>query len=396
MKRLVNIFLRGAADGLNLLAPVDDPAYHQARPTLGLRKDQVIDVGINGFGLHPAASHLAKMIQAGTVAVIPAAGYSGQTRSHFQSQAILESAVEENGTAVTARAEGWLGRMLEADSKGPLAPFRGVAVGTVSLPPSLWGTQNAVGCPDLGSLRLGVLDTPAKPTRGSYRVIDSPLRAHPASIIDDWHDSNGAPTSASLGVDAAANVLSTISSLKSGVADRSATDAVAPDPSAARNEPASDSGDSQLFSAASGILESTLGTEVIQIDIGGWDTHKDQGSTEGRFADLLAGLDAGLKMLMDQHAHEGNGLVITVMTEFGRRVRENASGGTDHGRGGLALVLGDGVAGGMKGSWPGLVDLDQGDLKAVNDLRVLQSEVLSHVFGAAPTARTANSLGLFG
>ena len=158
------------------------------------------------------------------------------------------------------------------------------------------------------------------------------------------------------------------------------------------------------FAAASAIIDAGLDTEVVQIDLGGWDTHKSQGTVDGTFADLAAGLDAGLGGLFARHGgsvsgKEGGldgGLVVTVMSEFGRRLQENASGGTDHGRGGLALVIGADVAGGLHGTWPGLAELADGDVQAVNDLRVLQSEVAMHVFGAkVPVPADAAPLNLF-
>ena len=93
MTQLVNVFLRGGADGLSIFAPVSDPAYLSARPTLAVRSEDSIDVGIGGFAVHPAAPRIAELIRSRTAAAVPAAGFDGQTRSHFESQANLESAV---------------------------------------------------------------------------------------------------------------------------------------------------------------------------------------------------------------------------------------------------------------------------------------------------------------
>lgn len=378
--RLVNVFLRGAADGLSLFAPIGDPTYHRARPTQALAAGAALDVGIDGFGLHPGAPRIAELVRSGHVALIPAAGYDSQTRSHFESQAILETAVDSHGKVDRVTGTGWLGELLEAKAASTAAPFRGVAVGSVSVPLSLFGTADTLGAPDPSALRLGAL-RPARNRRGTYQVLDSELIPDSVAARHAWDASHDAPRVAIGGVDAAVSVLDELGRhpIDSG------------DASPYGNGPAA-----ATFAAAGAILDAGLGTEVVQIDLGGWDTHHDQGTEKGRLADLVAGLDAGLGALFQTHTDRDGGVVIAVMTEFGRRVQENASGGTDHGHGGVALVVGNGVAGGMRGSWPGLEDLDNGDVQAVNDLRVVQSEIAAHVFGAAtPTLHGAKPLGIF-
>lgn len=364
MKRLVNVFLRGAADGLNILAPVGDPAYHANRPTLALPEGAALDVGIDGFGLHPRAPRLAELVRGRAAALVPAAGYHGQTRSHFQSQAILENAVESDGSPSKGGSVGWLGAQLAKGAAEVVRPFRGVAVGSTTVPPSLWGTGDALGAPQLSALRLGAL----APRRGrdGYEVHDSPSAPDGPALSSQWAERDAAPEVSRIGAGAAVEVLGRLAGSPLDPGDTSAF---------GQGEAA------EVFAAASALLDSDLGTEVVQIDLGGWDTHQAQGSVDGTLAELLAGLDAGLGALVERHVGRGDGLVVTVMTEFGRRVRENASGGTDHGTGGLAIVVGDGVAGGLRGRWPGLEELADGDVVAANDLRVLQAEVAAAVFG---------------
>lgn len=380
MPLLVNVFLRGAADGLSLLVPVSEQAYYAARPTQAVASSDAIDVGLDGFGLHPAALRIAELTRAGRVAVVPAAGYVGQTRSHFQSQAILETAVDDDGAPDAGAGLGWLARLLDAGSSDDAAPFRGVAVGSVSVPPSMWGSNDTLGVPAPAALRLGTL-RPARRRRSSYQVLDSSLTPDPSALRTAWDGAQGVPVVTSNGVSASFDVLDRLAD--EPIPDRG-SDSYGDGPTAA------------TFAAASAVIDAGLGTEVVQIDLGGWDTHRAQGSTDGTFAALVSELDVGLGELVARHGGHGAGLVISVMTEFGRRVQENASGGTDHGCGGLALVIGDGVAGGLHGTWPGLTDLDDGDVRAVNDLRVVQSEVASHVFGATvPMPSGASPLGIF-
>ncbi|MEI2699032.1 MAG: DUF1501 domain-containing protein [Microthrixaceae bacterium] len=381
MTQLVNVFLRGGADGLSIFAPVSDPAYLSARPTLAVRSEDSIDVGIGGFAVHPAAPRIAELIRSRTAAAVPAAGFDGQTRSHFESQANLESAVGLDGSYTEGGGLGWLSEVLSAGSGDTLAPFRAVAVGSVSLPMSMAGTNDALGAPSPDALRLGALTFKGFGTGARYEVVavdDSPTGA---DMVDLWRGSAGAPPITGVSVEGAAAVLERLSTAPIEVPDSSLFGMGESAP---------------VFAAASALLAADLGTEIVQIDMGGWDTHSAQGTLDGRFAGLLAELDAGIGALVDRHMGSGDGLVITVMTEFGRRVKENASGGTDHGRGGLALVIGDGVDGGLKGTWPGLAELDAGDVPAVNDLRAVQAEVAAAALGSdAATPGDSAPLGLF-
>lgn len=381
MAQLVNIFLRGGADGLSILAPVSDPIYTSSRPTLAVPAGRSIEVGVDGFAVHPAAPRIADLIRSRVAAAVPAAGFDGQTRSHFESQAKLETAADHGHAGADGSGRGWLSELLSTDSGENADPFRAVAVGTVSLPPSMWGTNDALGAPDPGALRLGALRIAGLGSGARYEVVDSDLIPSDSELTRIWGGAGGSPKVTAESVHGAVAVL----------------DRIASDPIRIGDPSAFGSGDvASSFAAASALLRAGLGTEVVQIDIGGWDTHSAQGTMDGRFAGLLAELDTGIGALLDSHRSQSDGLVITVMTEFGRRVRENASGGTDHGRGGLALVIGDGVSGGLKGSWPGLEELDEGDVPAVNDLRTVQSEVASAVFGSTPGPPSPSpGLGLF-
>lgn len=354
MHRLVIVFLRGAADGLSLVAPVGDAAYHDARPTLALAEGAALDLGVHGLGLHPAARRLAELFADKSVAVVPDAGFDGQTRSHLESQAALESGGVTTGAASRT---GWVGRHLAASAGSTPSPFRGVAVGGSSVPFGLWGTGDALGVPEPSALQLGTIWA----ARGGHGYEVRPSHAAPTreTLLTKWAAGDPqVPLAAVTGVRAAGAVLEQME--RSPIA--------AADPS-----PFGDGESASVFASASALLDAGVGTEIVEVDLGGWDTHTNEGVQDGTFAGLVSGLDAGIGGLADRHLGRGDGLVIVVMSEFGRRVAENGSGGTDHGRGGVALVVGDAVAGGVKGTWPGLMDLDNGDVRAVNDLRVVPS-----------------------
>ncbi|MEZ5320727.1 MAG: DUF1501 domain-containing protein [Microthrixaceae bacterium] len=363
MTRLAIVFLRGGADGLSLLSPADDADYRRLRPTQALDPAAVHRVD-DTFGLHPAARRLAGFAHAGRLAMIPACGFAGQTRSHFQAQATLEAGSEAN--TIT----GWVGRHLAATAGRTASPFRGVAVGTVSLPATFRGTSDALGTPDLSSLRLGVL-RPARARQKARRVTITPAGPglDTAAVLADWSSSPSKVAVA--GANAAVAVLDRIRSSGSEHPEPEGSSGVV----AAGEDEFGPGEAGSVFAAGSQVLDADLGTEVLMIDLGGWDTHNAQGTTDGRFAELVGSLDKGLGALLDRH----DDLCIVVMTEFGRRVAENASGGFDHGRGSVALVLGNRVNGGVRGSWPGLAALDDGDVPAANDLRVVQAEIAETV-----------------
>jgi uncharacterized protein (DUF1501 family) len=147
-------------------------------------------------------------------------------------------------------------------------------------------------------------------------------------------------------------------------------------------EPAAPAGAAEVAGLADTltVLKGGLGTEVAVLDLGGWDTHTAQGVQDGAFGRLAGSLDVAIDTALGAIPD----LTVVVLSEFGRRVAPNSSGGCDHGRGGVAVVAGPTVAGGLKGDWPGLGALDEGDVPVVNDLRVLMAEVTAAVLGRDP------------
>ena len=128
------------------------------------------------------------------------------------------------------------------------------------------------------------------------------------------------------------------------------------------------------------LFGSDLGTEVAVLNLGGWDDHNDLGATDGAFAARAAALDATIDALITGIPD----VTVLAVSEFGRRVATNDSGGCDHGRGGVALVAGTRVRGGIHGDWPGLADLDDGDVRTANDVRGVFAEVVDSVLGGDP------------
>ncbi|HEY6532978.1 MAG TPA: DUF1501 domain-containing protein [Acidimicrobiales bacterium] len=343
---LVQLFLRGGADGLSLVAPLGDITYQTLRP--GIAVPDGAALALDGrFGLHPRAVALKALYDQGRLAVVPAAGSPAPTRSHFEAQDLMEK-----GTPSTnLTPDGWFGRWMTRSGSSEENALRGVGVGN-GLQAALRGSS-AISTPDLSSLLVNDLDTvtwthaPGEMTRAlseMYRVT-----------------TNGAlkmQGTAALAVVAELAPIVQNSALPEGWP-----------PEFGRG----------LWPIAR-LLSAGIPVEAAAVDIGGWDFHDHMGSAtdpNGEMGRHVAGLDAAIGKFFEYLGPVGDRVTVVVMSEFGRRIEANASGGTDHGRGQAMFVAGGGVSGGVKGAWPGLLDTDSGDVRVVNDYRAVLSEVLA-------------------
>jgi len=351
---LVALFLRGACDGLNLLPPLDGPdraAYEAARPNLkvptsgpkaALRLDE-------RFGLHPAAAPLGELFKAGKLAFVHAAGLTADTRSHFDAQAFMELGTP----GVKTSANGWIARHLLTRGGPAAAPSFLTAVSLGSLTPA-----SLLGWPDVAVLNSLDGFNLAAP-KGWQNAQREALRRMYAGR--SWLDRYGAET---------LDAVDAFESVSPG--------AYKP---AGRDYPKGEIG-YRLRSLAQ-LIKLDLGLRVAALDMGGWDTHKYQGDNgEGYFGNLAGQLAQSLAAFHeDMSAGTPRRVLVVVMTEFGRRLKENASRGTDHGHGGVMLLLGEGVAGGkVYGTWPGLGNeqlFQRADLAVTTDYRRALAEVLT-------------------
>lgn len=330
---IIVVFLRGGADGLALVPPVGDDTYHRLRPLTGLAAG--LGTPLSGpHVLHPDLVALAPFWHAGQLGIVPAAGTSDTTHSHFSAQDFLE----HGGPNV---AGGWLGRWLQSGAREPLSA---IAVGH-AVPESLRGAPGAVALTDIRELlQPGGEDLAA---RVASLAEADPLLAQPS-----------------------ANVLSVRARLKRMAASE-ARSAV---------YPATDF--AQDLARIAALVRAEVGVRVACVDLPGWDSHiAAESFLPERRTTLASGLAAFATDLGPLLAHTS----IVVVTEFGRRCAENASLGTDHGQAGCAFVLGGGTPGGMIGAWPGLEHLDEpGDLPVATDLRDVFSAVLRRHGGHDP------------
>jgi len=367
---LVNLFLRGGADGLNLVAPYGEDAYHRARPTIGLAapSDRKRESGgraldLDGFfGFHPALAPLYPFYQEGQLAVVHACGSGDESRSHFEAMAAMERGQEGSDAAkASGNASGWLARHLAGTpSAGSSSPLRAIAFAGTT-PDSLRG---ATGVTTLNSLADFRLQLPATGERGP---------AVRQALADLYRTSSDGDAIAQAGRETLA-VLDTLRKI----------DPARYQPSNGAAYPESELGNGLKQVAA--LVKGRVGLEVACLDRGGWDTHVAQGGATGWLALQLADVAGGLAAFArDLGTDAMKRVTVLVTTEFGRRVQENSGLGTDHGRASVMFVLGGGVNGGrVFARWPGLEthQLDPtGDLRVTTDYRDVLAEVAAKRLG---------------
>ena len=376
---VVVLFLRGGMDGLNLIAPVNDPHYIAARlPALRVLPDgdnpglQLANAPAGfDFRLHPNAKPLKDIYDAGQLAVIHAAGLTSGTRSHFEAMDLMERGVPDGQEQNIA--SGWLARHLELAHDSGLMP----AVTTCDSPPaSLLGASSAVAIPDLSGFAFGGDDAQLAVVQSLYEGAGPIHRA-----------GNGA-----------------LAALKAGKEKLPRNDQgeIPPyQPTDGVGYPGQGDLTKPLQTLAQ-LIKMDVGLTAAAVDFGGWDTHQKQADQFGGLVDQLS--NALVAFYNDLNGfHER--MTVIVMSEFGRRLKSNESGGTDHGHGNVMLALGGSVNGGkMYGKWPGLAaeQLDAGaDLAITTDYRTVVSELLVRRFGDAklsevfPGFKPYQPLGVF-
>ncbi|MBV2120452.1 MAG: DUF1501 domain-containing protein [Candidatus Thiodiazotropha sp. (ex Ctena orbiculata)] len=352
---LVCLFQRGAADGLNSLVPYTDPEYYSQRPNIAVPEPgaQGGAIDLDGrFALHSALAPLKAIYDSGQLALVHATGIPHNSRSHFVAQDIVERGV----SAKPLPSSGWLGRHLSLDPVSNGSAFRIVSIsGNVQV--SLHGASEPLAISNLSEFGF------------SQEIIDSGYTQVLGNLFDDQIP---------LAVPAQA-ALSALTELQAAELEN-----ILPEHGA--HYPNSELGKKMQQTAQ--LIKSNLPVEVICIDAGGWDHHENlPGNLQQSLTDLADSLSAFHTDMADLMQR----ISLFVMTEFGRRVAENASVGTDHGTGGVAYAMGGGVNGGQViTDWPGLstADLHFGeDLAITTDLRTLLAELLNKRLGGTDLAQ---------
>jgi uncharacterized protein (DUF1501 family) len=354
-KRLVVIFQRGAADGLNIVVPHGEAGYYSMRPTINIPKQSVIDLD-GFFGLHPSMSSFQPLWQQKHLAIVHAAGSPDPTRSHFDAQDFMESGTP--GIKITD--DGWLNRALHQLPATNLPPersaFRAIALGP-SLPRILTGKEPAIAVNNLNDFSIGGKNPNATLSANTFEAMYD-------QSVDTVLHGTGQET------------FDAIKILK-------ASDPAHYRPTANANYPKGRF--SESLKQLAQLIKANLGVQVAFADIGGWDHHVNEGSTQGQIANVLGDFSQSIAAFWKDLGDLGEDTVVVTMSEFGRTARENGNRGTDHGHANVMFILGGPVKGGkVYGRWPGLdqSQLYEGrDLAVTTDFRTVLSEVVSQYLG---------------
>ena len=368
-KTLVVLYLSGGNDSLSTLVPYRDAAYYSRRPTLAIPAGEVLQIGSDSagieLGLHPRLTAFRSIFDEGRLAIVQRAGYQNSSRSHFAGFDIW-------GTANPADSQGtgWLGRYLDT-LPSPIDPLvawnttretpRPLMARTVGVPAITNPTTYSFSSPNSGT--EATLERAAATTISSHLPVDRP---HLAFV--------NATTQAALGtLDRVARVASYA-------------------PSAAYPN----NGLGQALRAVAGAMNRQIGTKVFWVQTGGFDTHANQGANQGAYVNLMTTMNDGVAAFYEDLKGQGllNSTLIVIFSEFGRRISENGSTGTDHGAAGLMMALGGGVRGGIYGTAadlrqdPGNPSLENNaaDVKFETDFRAVYARVIDNWLGASSVA----------
>jgi uncharacterized protein (DUF1501 family) len=356
---LVCIYLRGGADFLNMIVPYRDDAYHSARPTIGLRKEDGVVELDSKFGLHPGLSAWESLWKSKKLAPVVMVGSPHTTRSHFDAQDFMEFAAPGDRSVRT----GWLNRYLAATQKKGASEFRAMALQKL-LPRSLRGNYPVLAVPSSMEKKRGAKTLSRFE---EFYGVGGGVMEGDESMMD--RDGDVVVKSGKVTIETLRRYQDLLEKGKSSV-----------------KYPGGNFG-KKLQSIAK-VLKSGSGLEIVGLDYGGWDDHAGQGGVEGNHHTRLADLGNSLKLFCDDLGSVLDTTTILVMTEFGRTFRENGNSGTDHGHGGGMFVLGGGVRGGrIHGKWRSLTSdgLYQGrDLAVTTDFRDVLAEVLRGSLGFEP------------
>jgi len=341
-------------DGLTLCPPYGDAEYYVRRPTLAIQPPGSTDgaIDLDGFfGLAPAAAPLATPYLDGRLAIVHATGSTDPSRSHFDAMHFMETATPNMGTS--SISTGWLGRHLALIPALGTHGFRGLTVGPLQAR-TVAGGPGTMPIPDPADFHF-----PGRPgTAAERRAVLEEIyaRAHPTLK----ESAENAPYDLLASVDFAGYV-----------------------PEHGAVYPATLFG-TQLRNA---MIKADIDLEVAHIDVGGWDLHNALGPVSGAMANLLDQLTRGIEAFYLDMLDHMDRVVLVAMSEFGRRIAENASLGADHGHGNCMLALGGGIDGGqVMTNWPGLTTTTQGDVIITIDYRDILAEILANRMGATDLA----------
>lgn len=368
---LVSIFLRGGADGLSIVAPYADDLYYQLRPTIAISspndnkapvKNRLMNLD-GYFGLHPSLRALYPIYERGEMAVVHACGSGDITHSHFEAMAAMERGLYGE----TGPSSGWLARHLSTTPWVNTDALRAVAIGNI-MPQSLSGAPSSVTVNDIADIKL----IEAFPSD-----INSITESLSSLYSESYRGIYTGTADASLFKHAGSQALSTLKKIEE----------ISSNPTHLSNVSYPNGPLGNGLRQIATLIKGAVDIEVACLDCCGWDTHFVQGGAAGALSEQLFLLGNSIDaFIADLGRDNWRRVSIVVQTEFGRRVEENSSAGTDHGHGGVMLVLsGSHINGGkIHGHWPGIHNnslFGPGDLAVTTDYRNVLAEILKVTIG---------------
>ncbi len=384
---LVVLQMFGGNDGLNTVIPYTDPLYYSNRPTIGLHKADILPIS-DKIGLHPNMKPFQDLYKKGRLAIVQGVGYPNPNLSHFRSTEIWQTA----DPVSTVVQEGWLGRYFDDYGHIRTNPLDGINIGG-ELPKTLYSDYGSVvSMQNPAAFRL----QPLYPYEQSAEV-----QAFLSLYSKGTAARNAKDLVKRIGMDAYTSS-EKIQKALTTEQDNSPTPGTAYGQSLEVSYPAAANGrPSALADSLHTIVKliaADMGTRIFYVSTGGYDTHANQRPTQDK---LLADLAASIAAFFGELEQKGLADKVTLLTfsEFGRRVQENASAGTDHGTASSLFVVGGSVKGGLYGEYPALDDLNMGNFKFTTDFREVYATMLDKwlkVSSAKILEGSFNTLPLFG
>ena len=363
-QRLVVIFQRGAADGLNVVVPYQEKNYYKMRPNIAIPQNQVLDLD-GFFGLHPSLAEFKPLYDQGHLAIVHACGSPDMSRSHFDAQDYMESGTP----GVKSTEDGWLNRVLQAEDLQQNLRHR--CAGTCEAHTAFRAL--ALG-PEVARTIAGKIPAIAISNVNDFTVAGRGPNPSPAA---DAFEAMYAGSGDRIFHTAGDETFEAVKMLRAANPAQYA-------PAAGANYPNSEFGNNMRQIAQ--LLKANLGVEAAFTDVSGWDTHQNQGSVNGQLANRLSDFSASIATFWRDMGDDAGDVTLVTMSEFGRTARENGTGGTDHGHANAMFVLGGNVKGGkVYGRWPGLANeqLNEGrDLALTTDFRQVLGEVVTRTLNA--------------
>jgi hypothetical protein len=370
---LVVLQLAGGNDGINTLVPYGDDAYYKARPRIALPKNDVLRIS-DYAGLHPKLTGLHSLYGDGNLGMIQGVGYPNPNRSHFRSTEIWQTASDSDRN----ESEGWLGRYFDNCCRGADPSTVGVAIAGVT--PQAFSSPQPKGIAFSNPEQFRYMSEAANDPASADKFMREMNQPGGIEHGTQSENSGGSIGMLSGSADSDGSTVEFLQRIALGA--RMSSDRVLEitrKTKSSVNYPASQLGNS--LNLVSRLIAGGLPTRVYYVSQGGFDTHANQIPTHDR---LMTDLNAALYSFVADLKAQGNfnRVLVISFSEFGRRVAENASGGTDHGAAAPLFILGGGVKPGLYGAYPSLTDLQDGDLKFNTDFRSVYATALEKWLGA--------------